>query len=262
MQISLIQILLIGLVTALAAWDDLVGYFGFMYPLPIGFLTGLILGSPLQGLVYGGFFELIFLGLKPIGGAQPPNRMVGSALGVAFAIISGQSPEVTLAIAFPAALMTQAAITFWFAVGSSRVPMIEALIEKGEIDKASRAVVRGTVYHALIHGAIVVVALLLGAQYVEGIIKSMPLWLLDGFKLAGRILPGVGFAIILNYFFKAGNSMYFFLGFLIAAYLKVPPIGLSFIAICIIFIQYRASQDTLSAAKAASLGGPQQDEGI
>ena len=261
-EISIIQALLIGVVVFISSVDDLVGFWGMQYPMQIGFFVGLILGQPLEGIVYGGFFELIFLGMKSIGGAQPPNRMIGSAIGIALAISSGQSPEYTLAIAFPVALLTQAAVTFWFAINSTRVPKIEALIEAGEIKKATRAILTGTCIHGLFHAAIVVVTISVGVNYVEAFITNMPMWILDGFKLSGHILPGVGFAIILSYFFTPKNSVYYFLGFLIAIYLNVPPLGISLLAISIALLQYRAGEDILDDVKNLQLTSSSENDGI
>jgi len=261
-EISIIQALLIGAVVFVAAFDDLVGFWGMQYPMQIGLFIGLILGHPLEGIIYGGYFELIFLGMKSIGGAQPPNRMVGSAIGISFAIASRQSPEYTLAIAFPVALLTQAAITFWFAVNSARVTKIEALFAAGETKKASNAVIQGTCIHAGFHALIVIFALAVGTQYVDNFVSSMPQWLLDGFKLSGRILPGVGFAIILSYFFTPKNAVYYFLGFLIAIYLKIPPLGLSLLAICIALLQFRAGEDTISDIKDMNIISSSENEGI
>lgn len=261
-DISVIQVLLIGVVVFVSAWDDLVGYWGMMYPMQIGFFIGLILGNPVEGIIYGGFFELVFLGMKSIGGAQPPNRMVGSTIGIAFAMMTNQSPEITIAIAFPVALLTQAGITFWFALGSTRVAKIEKLIDEGQYDKASRSIILGTVIHASLHSLIVLTALFIGTEHVDRFITSLPPWILEGFKLSGRILPGVGFAIILSYFFKLQNSVYYFLGFLVAIYLKIPALGISMLAICIAFIQYRSNQDTIEEVRELGLSVSSDNEGI
>src|SRR4051812_6678333 len=77
----------------------------FERPIIMAPLTGLIMGDFHMGLIVGGTLELIFMGAADIGGSVPPNYTIGSILGAAFAISSGQGTETALLVAIPASLL-------------------------------------------------------------------------------------------------------------------------------------------------------------
>lgn len=73
----LIETLLIGLVAGVAGVDLFNGLTHIHRPLVIGPLVGLILGDVYTGLLVGGSLELVWMGMVPLAGAQPPNVVIG-----------------------------------------------------------------------------------------------------------------------------------------------------------------------------------------
>lgn len=57
-------------------------------------------------------------GLAPLAGAQPPNVIIGTIVGTAFAITTGVKPDVAVGVAVPFAVAVQMGITFLFSVMS------------------------------------------------------------------------------------------------------------------------------------------------
>ena len=78
--------LLIGLLAGIAGIDLFDGLTHIHRPLVIGPLVGLILGDVYTGLLVGGTLELVWMGMVPLAGAQPPNVVIGGVIGTAFAI--------------------------------------------------------------------------------------------------------------------------------------------------------------------------------
>ena len=66
-------------------------------PIVVSPIVGLALGDLKTGLLIGATLELVFMGAIQIGGAVPPDVLVGSGLGTAFAIMNGQGADVALA---------------------------------------------------------------------------------------------------------------------------------------------------------------------
>lgn len=54
------------------------------------------------------------------------------------------------------------------------------------------------------------------------VVNHLPMWLMNGLKTAGGILPSLGIAILLRYLPVSRNISYLIVGFVLAAYLKVP----------------------------------------
>ena len=68
-----------------------------------GAVIGLILGDLNTGLLVGGTYQLMTIGNMPIGGAQPPNAVIGGIMAAVLAIapVAGIPPKSAEAI-FPA----------------------------------------------------------------------------------------------------------------------------------------------------------------
>ena len=84
MEVSIVQIALIFIVTFIAAIDQFDLLESLYQPIVTGPIVGAILGNVELGLVVGGTYQLMTIGNMPIGGAQPPNAVIGGILFVLF----------------------------------------------------------------------------------------------------------------------------------------------------------------------------------
>lgn len=256
-----IEAFLIALFVMIASMDWIVLNIGLSTGPFVGLVIGLILGEPLLGLMYGGYFELVFLGMLAAGGAQPPNKLMGTALGVAFSILTKQEPGTAISIAFPAAVLMQAVLIFTFTAISNFMPKIDELAEAGDWKGVERHAIGGTVLMGSGFFIVTFVAIFFGTTFVEVIVENMPLWLTGGFAIAGRMLPAAGFAVVLNYFLQWKNSYYLMFGFALSAYFKLPPLGLAIVSVCVALIEYNIRQD-IGTSKAPISYTEEQEDGI
>src|SRR5690625_162515 len=95
----LMEALLIALWAGIIGIDLYVGLTHIHRPVVSGLVVGLILGDVTTGLIVGGTLELIWMGMVPLAGAQPPNVVIGGVIGTAFGIISGQDLNVSGGVA-------------------------------------------------------------------------------------------------------------------------------------------------------------------
>ena len=70
-------------------------------PIIIGPIVGAIMGDLQIGLIVGGSYELMMIGAMPVGGAQPPNAVIGGIMATVFAIQSGLDVSAALPLAIP-----------------------------------------------------------------------------------------------------------------------------------------------------------------
>ena len=91
MEISLLQAIALGLVAFIAGLDLFNGLTHIHRPVVLGPVVGLILGDLNTGILTGGTLELVWMGLAPLAGAQPPNVIIGTIVGTAFAISTGSN---------------------------------------------------------------------------------------------------------------------------------------------------------------------------
>lgn len=77
---SIIQYLLVFIVTFIVAIDQFSFLESLYQPIVVGPVIGAILGDMKTGLVVGGTYQLIQIGSMPVGGAQPPNAVIGGIM--------------------------------------------------------------------------------------------------------------------------------------------------------------------------------------
>ena len=78
----------------------------------MGPVIGAILGDVQTGLVVGGTYQLMTIGNMPVGGAQPPNAVIGGIMATVLAISLKLEPAAAVGAAVPFALLGQYGVTF------------------------------------------------------------------------------------------------------------------------------------------------------
>jgi len=95
----------------------------------------------------------------------------------------------------------------------------------------------------VLRGVVPFLVLLLGAGFAQNLISflnnQVP-WLITYFSLLGGALPAVGIAILLLQIAPAARLLiWFFLGWVLVVYLKVPTVGVAVIGTLAAIIYYR-----------------------
>ena len=262
MNIQWWQILLITLYAGFAFYDGNNTTFGTVKPTMAGFFAGLVLGDVTTGLVVGGTLNLLVLGIGNFGGASIPDYMTGALLGTAFAIQSGQGAEFGVTLAIPIGLlMIQLDILARFS-NTYFQHRAERLVEEGNIEAAARMNILGLIPQSVSRMLPVFLALVFGSDFVNLVVNHLPMWLMNGLKTAGGILPSLGIAILLRYLPVSRNISYLILGFFLAAYLKVPVLGVALVGLACAVLSVQSEKDEMSVAAQAPVnaGGEMGDE--
>ncbi len=79
-------------------------------------------------------------------------------------------------------------------------------------------------------------AIMLGANAVTALINSIPKIILEGLGIAGSLLPAVGFALLMDMLLSKKMAVFFFIGFLLAAYAKLDITAIALFGACVAFI--------------------------
>jgi PTS system mannose-specific IID component len=85
-------------------------------------------------------------------------------------------------------------------------------------------------------GIITFLALQLGADVMKSFLDKIPEWVNTGLQVAGNMLPALGFALLMNVMFNRNVAPYFFLGFLLSSYLKLPMIAIGGLGLIVALI--------------------------
>lgn len=262
MTIQWWQILLITLYAGFAFYDGNNTTFGTVKPTMAGFFAGLVLGDVTTGLVVGGTLNLLVLGIGNFGGASIPDYMTGALLGTAFAIQSGQGAEFGVTLAIPIGLlMIQLDILARFS-NTYFQHRAERLVESGKFESAARMNLLGLIPQSISRMLPVFLALVFGSDFVNLVVNHLPMWLMNGLKTAGGILPSLGIAILLRYLPVSRNISYLIVGFVLAAYLKVPVLGAALVGLAFAILSFQSEKDETPAAAQVTVnaGGEMGDE--
>ena len=118
MDVTPVQVFLVFLVTFVAAIDQFDFLESLYQPIVTGAVIGAILGDINTGLIVGGTYQLMTIGNMPVGGAQPPNAVIGGIMATVLAISLGLEPTAAVATAIPFSLLGQYAVTLIFTLMS------------------------------------------------------------------------------------------------------------------------------------------------
>ncbi len=88
MGFSALQIILVFVWVFIVAIDQFDFLESLYQPIVSGAVIGAILGDLPTGLIVGGTYQLMTIGNMPVGGAQPPNAVIGGVMATVFAISS------------------------------------------------------------------------------------------------------------------------------------------------------------------------------
>lgn len=218
------QILLLTLYSAYQICDELTIVSSAGSPVFAGFISGLIMGDMATGLTIGASLQLMVLGVGTFGGASRIDATSGAVLATAFSVSQGIDPELAVStIAVPvAALLVYTDIAGRFST-TYFAHRVDAAVEKFDYAAIERNYLLGAIPWAASRALPVFLALAFGGEFVNTMVTTIQeyQWIADGLTLAARMLPGLGFAILLHYLPLKRNLHYLAVGFALTAMLTV-----------------------------------------
>ncbi|MBS4206563.1 PTS sugar transporter subunit IIC [Bacillus sp. FJAT-50079] len=218
-------------------------------PIVVSSIIGLCLGDLKTGLLVGATLELVFMGAIQVGGAVPPDVLVGAGLGTSFAILSGNGAEVALALALPIAILAQSLKVVVFIVRSWFMNFAMKLAKEANIKGLITLNMAGLILQCLMYFAVGFVAILFGSAAVETFVNNIPEKIMNGLTVAGGLLPAVGFGLLLLPMMNKFNILYFIFGFVLVAYLELPILAITLFGIVVAFVvTYEMKGKTVTAA--------------
>ncbi len=258
MQIQFWQIILIS---AYAFWmiiDALSFNVGFNRPVIAGFFTGLFLGDIQTGLFVGGSLQLMILGIGTFGGASIPEYATASIIGTVIAVSSTLNPEEAVVIAVPVGLLLINLDVLARFTNSYFQHRADHYAEVPDTDKVLRSNILGMIPWGLSRMLPVLIVLVFGSSVIQTLVDVTPAWLIAGLRVAGGMLPAVGFAILLRFVPTPKHITWLILGFVLAAFLKMSLIGIALIGLAAGIYMYMQRIQQLNTNPA--VGGADGDE--
>ena len=207
-------------------------------PLITGPVVGLIMGDMQIGLIAGATLELAWLGLVPNAGAQPPDVTMGTIAAVAFAVMTGQSAEVAMGVGMPIAVMMQMLVNGFFAMTSFTMGKADSCAERGDSAGIDKLLITTISLRALLYAFVAFITVYFGEHAATWIDESAPKALLEGLGIGAKMVPAIGFAMLLKIMWSKEVAGVFFIGFVMTTYLKLPIMAVAIIGTSIAALYY------------------------
>ncbi|PLR41789.1 PTS sugar transporter [Chimaeribacter californicus] len=233
----MVEALLLGLVAFIAQSEYALGTSLISRPIVTGLLTGLVLGDVQTGIIMGATLELAFIGSFSVGASIPPDVVTGGILGVAFAITSGAGTETALLLGLPIATLTLVLKNIYLGLF---IPLLNQRADACAAQADTRGIERMHLVAgfgmSLMLAAVVAFSFLVGSDTVKALLEAIPEFIKHGLSVATGIIPALGFAMLARLLITKRVAPYFFLGFVLMAYLKIPVTGIAILGAIIAVI--------------------------
>lgn len=205
MDVNIIQALLVFIVAFIMGIDQFSFLESLFQPIVTCPIIGAILGDFQLGIVVGGAYQLIQIGSMPIGGAQPPNAILGGIMATVFAVslnmeATADGVGAAMGLAIPFAVFGQYAVTLTFTIMSGMMAKADECAANADV-KGIRNInfiemgILGTLFGVL------AVAGLYGGSALGTTLKDLSFeysWVMAGLDAAGASMKLVGFAILMK----------------------------------------------------------------
>ena len=256
MEITLLQGIIITLVVMVLVVDRHLEVLFLFRPIIVCPIVGAILGDLNTGLVAGGMVELAFAGIAGIGGASVPEALLTSVMTVVFAHITGNNVATSLALAYPFGVLLQFLWTVRNTAFVSFNGPAERYAEEGNIRGLFKLCFYGIVLTSIATGILTFLSVYAAQEPLKALVEAMPDWLINGFQVAGGLLPAVGFAMLLRVTLKARYVPYLLAGFLFATFIQIDNVlPVAIMGVAFALMEYFRSGEKEVAVASSGNGG-------
>jgi PTS system mannose-specific IIC component len=255
MQITVFQIIALTIYSFVGIYDALETDIGLSRPIFAGLFAGLVMGDVKLGLEVGATLQLMILGIGTYGGASIPDYMTAALLGTMFGVLSGKGLTFAIGLAVPIGLLLVELDVLARFTNTIFQHRADKYAKVGDIKGIERMNILGVLPWGLSRAIPTFLACIFGSTICGTILNYLPTWLMNGLKTSGGILPVVGIAILLKFLPTKRYIAYLIVGFVAAAYLKVPMVGVALVGLALAFIEYQKSEHNTK-----TLGGATEDE--
>ncbi|GIP62784.1 PTS sugar transporter [Virgibacillus pantothenticus] len=224
----ILQAILLGIVAFIAQSEYALGTSLLSRPIVTGLLVGIVLGDIKTGIIMGATLELAFIGSFSVGASIPPDVVTGGILGTAFAITAGAGTETALLLGVPIATLTLILKNVYLGL---LIPMMNHKADTyaaiGDYKGVERMHLTAGFGLSFMLALVVAISYSVGNNAVQSLLNMIPDFVQHGLTVATGIIPALGFAMLARLLINKTVAPYFFLGFIIVAYLDIPITGIA-----------------------------------
>ena len=231
----------------------------------VGMISGLIMGDMNTGLMIGGTFQLMSLGVAALGGASAPNYGLATIIGTFIAVRTGTGVDAAIAVGLPVGLLAIQLEVVVRIILNFVAHKMQTDNNEGKWKTMNMEAWIGPILCSLQTIIPTVIVVCFGANVVELILEVIPEWVTNGLSIAAGMLPVVGIGMLMRYMPVKKFLPFILVGFVLSVYLGVPVLGIAIIGFAAAFWYFtteinKADAVTMAAAEHADEMGDDFDE--
>lgn len=220
-------------------------------PLMAGLIVGIILGDVQNGVIAGAMVQALFIGQITPGGAMPADVNWAAYVGIPLALAAGGTGEQAVALSVPLSMLGLGLFNFIMTINAYFPHMADKAAAKGDGAGIHRATYLAAVPSFILRAGSAMVLCYLGTPVAEMLINNMPGGMLHFFEVAGKMLPAIGFAMLLKQSLsKQWMLVLFLLGWVMigATSMSVTALAIFATAVAIVFVMAQGSAPAAAPA--------------
>lgn len=250
MSIQIIQDILIILLAGYVVLDNLGIAIVNTWAVTTGLFAGLIMGDLRTGLLIGGTFQLMSLGVAGLGGASVPDYSLATLVGTFLAARTGSGLSTAVAVGLPVGLLAINLDVLVKILNNFVAHSMQRLAHKHEFRKMRLVGLLGPAMFAFKNMLVMFIIVVVGPNAVKAVLKIIPTWVTNGLNIAGGMLPVLGIALLMHYMPAKKYVWAIMVGYVFSAYLKLPIIGISLLGAAAAIIAYKQGVEKSEQKKA------------
>lgn len=236
--------LVIAIIVALWYYVNMfrIGYhftYAFGSPIVLGLICGVLYGDVAQGLIIGANIQLVYLGVIVAGGNLPSDQCLAASVAIPIALANGLDVTYAVGLAVPFGVLgvfldqiKRTSNIYW-------LHKADKFAEVGDDKGIFRCAFTYPLLTAFLYRFLpVFIIVWLGPNATSALLEVLPTWIVNGFAVAGGILPAMGIAMTLMVIGKKDLLPLFFIGFFLVKYLNLNMIATSIFGVCIAALYY------------------------
>jgi len=217
----------------------------------VGTISGLIMGDLNTGLMIGGTFQLMSLGVAALGGASAPNYGLATIIGTFIAVRTGTGVDAAIAVGLPVGLLAIQLEVVVRIILNFVAHKMQTDNNEGKWKNMNRIAWVGPLLCSLQTIIPTVIVVCFGANVVNFILDVIPQWVTDGLSIAAGMLPVVGIGMLMRYMPVKKFLPFILIGFILSAYLSMPVLGIAIVGFAAAFWYFTTEMKKAAEAEKA-----------
>ena len=217
----------------------------------VGTISGLIMGDLNTGLMIGGTFQLMSLGVAALGGASAPNYGLATIIGTFIAVRTGTGIDAAVGVGLPVGLLAIQLEVVVRIVNNFVAQKMQSDNNEGKWKNMNRIAWVGPLLCSLQTIIPTVIVVCFGANVVNFILDVIPQWVTDGLSIAAGMLPVVGIGMLMRYMPVKKFLPFILIGFVLSAYLSMPVLGIAIVGFAAAFWYFTTEMKKAAEAEKA-----------